>query len=172
MWIPLVHMIKMTGTRPFLCPPPTPLAQGQKSGNVKYRYTSITITTTVNSANNSNWLKQLNNTDLTDTHTISKQYVWPIAATPMKRKRHFDKIFIPGCTGSWKLPVQPVMKILSKWHFSFSDWTNLHIWVLHLSQVMSAPVNIYVSRYTRSMYPNISLSSHGLVDSPNRHLPL
>ena len=33
--------------------------------------------------------------------------------------RHFDKIFITDCTGR-QLPVQPVMKISSKWYFRFS----------------------------------------------------
>ena len=43
------------------------------------------------------------------------------ATSPKWKCHHFDEIFITGCTGSchfWQLPVQPVMKILSKWwHF-------------------------------------------------------
>ena len=38
----------------------------------------------------------------------------------LKRISHFDEIFITGCTWSCQLPVQPVMKISSKWHFHFS----------------------------------------------------
>ena len=38
----------------------------------------------------------------------------------LKRISHFDEIFITGCTGSCQIPVRPVTKISSKWHFHFS----------------------------------------------------
>ena len=51
------------------------------------------------------------------------------AGPSLKQKcHHFDKIFITDVTGSchfdnfqkWQLPVQPVMKVSSKWHLHFS----------------------------------------------------
>ena len=48
-------------------------------------------------------------------------------ARALKRKYHFDEIFITGCTGNC-LPVQSVIKILSKWRHSAS--ANFWIYLL------------------------------------------
>ena len=79
-----------------------------------------------------------------DVYCISYEYTWPQhvmyawtrsarnvsmiqLARALKREYHFDEIFITGCTGSY-LPVQLVIKILSKWRHSVS--ANFWIYLL------------------------------------------
>ena len=69
--------------------------------------------------------------------------------------RHFDKIFITDCSGR-QLPVQPVMKVSSKWYFRFSaraSWIILtfradlvHVYITCCGHVYS-----YKIKYTSSM---------------------
>ena len=102
---------------------------------------------------------------------ISLLLAW---TSSLKRKcLHFQEIFIPGCTGSchfwrnfypwlhwklskWQLPLQPVMKISSKWpHYHFSvvmQTINSDKWVVSqpLIYVTNAGNIIGPGHFTRS----------------------
>ena len=102
----------------------------------------------------SDFMNNLQHSCASRVHSLqaTSKYIKKVAETEF---RHFDKIFITDCTGR-QLPVQPVMKISSKWYFHFSaraSWIILtfradlvHVYITCCGHVYS-----YKIQYTSSM---------------------